>query len=149
MEINFFGKPLNSFPSLLVQPAPNLYGKIASWCIYFSFMLYDNLFLLFPSLYYHLNRLSISNPRLCWPPFMLTPCLLNWGIFSNPLSIRTPVYLALESKHVSPNMQILLTMPSPLHVHMTVIKNEYFSEIHFKQKMNSCKWSWPNNEENF
>ena len=56
-------------------------------------MLYENLLLLFPSLYNHLK------PFLKFqPPYILTPRLLNFGIFYDPLSIRTsPVYLTLES----------------------------------------------------
>ena len=68
------------FLSSFVVFTPNFHGKIACFCIYFSFLLYDNLFLLFPSFYNHVN--SLLKFRL--PPFILTPHLLNFVIFSDP-----------------------------------------------------------------
>ena len=59
--------------------------KIECFCIYFSSMLYDNLFLFFPSIYNHLKPFLKIQPL-----FILTPRLLNFRIFPTPLFIRTP-----------------------------------------------------------
>ena len=73
------------FISLLCQDylhpfSRNFHGKITCFCIYCSFMLYDNLFLLFPSLYSHIKPfLDFRSPSR----------LLNLGIYSDPLFIRT------------------------------------------------------------
>ena len=76
-EIEDFMYPSFRFLSFLVLFTPNMHGKIACFCIYFSFMLSDNLFLFFPSLYNHLK------------PFLKfrLPRLLNFGVYSS-----TPVY---------------------------------------------------------
>ena len=68
--------------SLLVLFTPDFNGKIAYCCIYFSCMLYDNLFLFFTSLYNHLKPFLKSQP-----PFISTSHVLNFQIFSDP-----PVY---------------------------------------------------------
>jgi len=54
-EIAFFTNASFHFLSLLVLFTPNFHGKIAYCCIYFSFMLFDNLLLFFPSLYNYLR----------------------------------------------------------------------------------------------
>ena len=54
----------------------------------------ENLFLFFPLLYNHLRQFVIVQSPFILPP---SPRLLNVGIFSDPLFIRTPVYLAPES----------------------------------------------------
>ena len=88
-----FTKPSFYFVSFLVLFTPIIQGKTERFCIYFSSMLHDSLFLFFPSFSNHLK------PCLKFlPPFILTPRLLNFRIFSDPQFIRIPVYLALESK---------------------------------------------------
>ena len=85
-ETDFFTNPFFHFLSLLVLFTPNIQDKVECFCIYFSSMLCDNLFLFFPSFYNHLK------PFLKFrSPFILTlPRLLNFRIFSDPLFIRTP-----------------------------------------------------------
>ena len=68
-KLTFF-KPLTSLP-FVVLFTPNFHGKKACFCIYSSFMLYDNLFLLFQSLYNHLKLF----PDFRLPPFILTPVI--------------------------------------------------------------------------
>jgi len=92
--LTFSTNPLFPFISLLVLFMPNFHGKIAYCCIYFSFMLYDNLFLVLSSLHKHLKPFLKFRP----PPFILTLRLLNFGFFSDPpCLLGPPVYLALES----------------------------------------------------
>ena len=67
--LTFFTNPLFYFLSLLVLLTPNFHGKIAYSCIYFSFMLYDNLLLFFSSLYNHSMLFLKFRP----PPFFLDP----------------------------------------------------------------------------
>jgi len=50
METDSLYKPPFYFFSLLVLFTLNFHGKIAYCCIHFSFILYDSLFLFFPSL---------------------------------------------------------------------------------------------------
>ena len=47
-KITFFMNFSCCFLSLLVPFTSNFQGKIACFCMYFNFVLYDNLFLLFP-----------------------------------------------------------------------------------------------------
>ena len=72
------------FLSLLVQFTPNFHGKIAYCCIYFSFMLYDNLFLFLPSLYNHVKPSLKFQPP---PPVYFDLPFIKFRNFSNP-----PVY---------------------------------------------------------
>ena len=58
------------------------------------FKVCENLVLLSPSIYNHLNHFSNSGPL----SFILTLRLSNFRMFSNPLDIRIPVYLALEGR---------------------------------------------------
>ena len=90
-KLTFFTNPSFHFLSLLVLYTQNFQCKIACFCICFSFILYDNLFLFFPSLYSYLK--PFLNFR---PPRLFSPCLLNFGTFSNPPFIGTPSYLELE-----------------------------------------------------
>jgi len=93
-RLTIFTNPSFHFLSVLVLFTPNFHGKIAYCCIYFSFMLYGNLFLFFLSLYNQLNPFLKFQP----PPYILIPRLLHFGIFSNPSAyMDSPVYLALES----------------------------------------------------
>ena len=54
-KLTLFTNTSFHFLSLLVQFTHNFHGKIKYSCTYFSFMLYDNPFLFFPSLYNHLK----------------------------------------------------------------------------------------------
>ena len=93
-KMPFFTNPLFHFLSLLVVFTPHFYGKIAYCCIYFSFILHENLLLFFLSLYNHLKLFLKfhSNPQF----------IKRRKIFATPLSIRTaPVYLALESSYLA------------------------------------------------
>ena len=85
-KLTFFIKPYFHFLSLLVLFTPDFHGKIAYCCIYFSFMLYDNLFLFFPTLHNPVKRFLKFQPPLYFDPLRL----LNFGIFSDPLVVRTP-----------------------------------------------------------
>jgi len=70
-EVDFCKNSSFHFLSLLVLFTPNFHGKITCFCIYFSFMLYDNLLLFFPSLCSHVMSLLKFRPsRLVWPPFI-------------------------------------------------------------------------------
>ena len=68
-KLTFFTKPSFTFLSLLLLfTSSNFHGKIACFCIYFSSILSDNLFLFLPSLY------NYSKPfHKFQPPFILTP----------------------------------------------------------------------------
>jgi len=68
-ELYFFMNLWFHSISLLVQFTPNIQGKIKCFCIHFSPMLYDHLFLLFPSLYNHLRPFL----KFRLPPFIWTP----------------------------------------------------------------------------
>ena len=95
MNFTLFTNPSFHFLSLLVQYMPTFHCKIEYSCIYFSFLLYHNLFLLFPSLYNHLNLFSSSNPL-----FILTsPFIKFWNFFQHPCLLEPPppIYLALKS----------------------------------------------------
>ena len=76
-EIDFFTNPSFHFHSLLVLFTPNFHGKMSF--MYFSFMIYDNLFCSFRLCTIIESRYSHSAPP---------PCLLGF-----------PVYLALDSMH--------------------------------------------------
>ena len=80
-EIDFFTNSLLHFFSWLVLFTPNFQGKIACFCIYFSFMLYDNLLLFFPSLYNHLKPFLILRPL---------PVIKARNFSRTSLFIRTP-----------------------------------------------------------
>ena len=67
-KLTFFTNPSFHFLSLLVLFTPDFHSKIAYCCIYLSFMLYDNLFLFFPSLYNHLSHFLEFQP-----PFFVAP----------------------------------------------------------------------------
>ena len=71
-EIDFFYKSSFHFLSLLVLVTLNFHGKMAYCCIYVSFMLYNDLFLFFSSLY------KQSKPFLKFRP--------------PPVYFNTPVY---------------------------------------------------------
>ena len=74
------------FLSLLILFMPKFHGKIAQCCIYFSFMLYDNLHLFVLSLYNNLKPfLKVRPPRLS-----------TFGTFPTPLFIWTPIYWHLR-----------------------------------------------------
>ena len=78
-DIDFFTRPSFHVLSLLVLFTPNFHGRIVYCCIYFSIMLYDNLFLFFPALYNHLK------------PFLkIRPFVYYFSeFFPTPLFIRT------------------------------------------------------------
>ena len=57
-KLTFYTNPSFHFLSVLGLFTPNFHGKITRFCIYFSLMLYDNLFLFCTSLYNHLKRLQ-------------------------------------------------------------------------------------------
>jgi len=89
----FFTNPSIHFLSLLVLSTPNFHSKIAYCCIYFSFMLYDKLFLFFPSLYNHLSLFLNYHS-----PFILThPFIKFWNFFRPSSLLGPPVYLTLDS----------------------------------------------------
>ena len=89
-----------NFLSLLVLSMSNSQGKIAFFCIYFSFTHYDNLFLFSLSLYNHFKLFLKFQPSV-----YLDSCLLNFRIFSDsPCLLGSPVYLALEGKLKSLNI---------------------------------------------
>ena len=67
-KLTFFTNSTFHFPSLLVLFTPNFHVRIACFCIYFSFMLYDSLFVLFPSLYNHVNSLLKFRPTEYFDP---------------------------------------------------------------------------------
>ena len=60
--------PSFHFFLLLALLTPHIHGKIASFCIYFSFMLSDNLFFFFPWLYIHLKPFLKSQPPVYFDP---------------------------------------------------------------------------------
>ena len=65
-KLTFFTNPSFYFLSLLVLFTPNFHSKIAGFCLYFSFMLHDNLSLLLPILKAHLKAfLKFRPPHLC------------------------------------------------------------------------------------
>ena len=80
-----FHELLILFPLFVSTIFANFHGKITCFFIYFSFVLYDNLFCSF----YHCTIVlcCFSNSD---PPFILTPHLLKYRAFSNFLFIRTP-----------------------------------------------------------
>ena len=79
-KLTFFTNPSFHFLSFSVLLTPNFPGKIAYCCIYLSFILYDNLFLFFPSLYHHLNHLLEFQPHI-----YSDPPLLHFRNLSDPL----------------------------------------------------------------
>ena len=84
-ELTFFTNLTFHSLSLLVLFTPNLHDKIAYYCIFFSFILYDNLFLFLTSLSNH------SKPFLKFrPPVYSTPRLLTFGVFSDPHAYLDP-----------------------------------------------------------
>ena len=87
-EIYFFTNSSFYFLSLLALFKAHFHSKITCFCIYFNFVLHENLFL---SLTTHLKPFLKFQP----PP---SP-LIKFQKFSDPLFIWTlSVYLALESK---------------------------------------------------
>ena len=114
-KLTFSTNPSCHFLSLLVLFTPNFHGKIAYCCIYFSFMLYDNLFLFFSSSCNHLKPFLKFRP----PPSLLIPRLLNFGFFSDPLFIRTSRLFG-TSEYVTVLLaykkEILMTIIRPIHV---------------------------------
>ena len=85
---NFFTNSSFHFLSLLAKFTPNFHGKPACLCIYFSSLLYDNLFLFFPSLYNHLK------PFLKFrPPVYFDPRLLHFRLFSDPPVYKDPPFI--------------------------------------------------------
>ena len=98
-KLTFFTNPSFHFLSLLVLFTPNFHGKIACFCIYFDIMLYDNLFLFFPSLYNHLRPFLKFQP----PPFILTPLAYYISeFFPTPLIIRTLQFIWHLRVHRTP-----------------------------------------------
>ena len=93
-KLTFITNYLYLFLSFFVLFMRNFHGKIACFCIYFSFMPYNSLFLFLPPLYNQPTPfLKFLPPRLFSPPQFI-----EFRNFSDPLSIRTPVYLVLESQ---------------------------------------------------
>jgi len=70
-EIDFFTYPSFDVLSLLVLFTPNIQEKIAFFRTHFNFMLFDNQFSFFPSLYNHLKPFPKFRP-----PFILTPSFI-------------------------------------------------------------------------
>ena len=83
-EIDFFTNPSFHFLSFLVLFTPTIQGKMECFCVKCSSMLYDNLFLFFPSFYNHLSHFSNSDP-----PFILTPVCSILVFFPTLLFART------------------------------------------------------------
>ena len=82
-EIEFITGLLCYFLSLLVIFTSNFQGKLTCFCIYFSFTLYDSLFLFFPLLCNHFK------PFLEFRP----PRLLNFGSLSSPPDYWDPPFI--------------------------------------------------------
>ena len=79
-KIEFITGLLCYFLYLLELFTPNFQGKLTCFCVYFSFTFGESLFLLFPLPYIDFKPFLEFQP----PPFVLTPCLLNFGSLSNP-----------------------------------------------------------------
>ena len=84
--LTLFTNPSFHSLSLLVLFTPNFHGKLY-FCIYFRLCFMTTRFCSFHPCIIIYSPLLNSNP----PPF------IKFRNFSNSLSIRTPVYLALES----------------------------------------------------
>ena len=85
-KLTFSTNPSFHFLSLLVLFTANFHGKVAYCCIYFSFILYDNLFLFFSSSYNHIKPVLKFRP----PSIYFDPPFIKFWSFSDLLFIRTP-----------------------------------------------------------
>ena len=81
---------------------PIFQGKLMCFCIYSSFILYDNPFLFFPSLYNLLKLFLKSRPPVYFNPsfikfrkFFRPPCLLGPPVYSAPESNLLHSYMVL------------------------------------------------------
>ena len=117
--LTFFTNSSFHFLSLLVLFTPNFHSKIACFCTYFSFMLYDNLPLFFPSLCsLVMSLLKFRTP----PPFILTHPFIKFQIiFRPPCLLEPPVYLALESAGRGGNNCLVLPWYRPCIAYMSVV----------------------------
>ena len=96
-----------SFPFFVSTIYANFNGKIAYCSIYLSFMLYDNLFLFFPSLHNHLKPFLKFRPS----PRLLEPSFIKfWNLFRPLCLLGHPVYLALESTLLGLNLLALVEL---------------------------------------
>ena len=88
-KLTFFKNPSSYFFSLLVTFTLNFHGKIAYCCIYFSFILYDNLYLFLPSLYNQLKPSLKFRP----PVYFDFPLFIKFRDFSDHPCLLGPLCL--------------------------------------------------------